>query len=68
MTELNKADCITIKISKAEFAERFSHWECDVLYRDDNIGGGTALSSDEAFSLAYATAREYLGSDWFNND
>lgn len=68
MTELNKNDCLTIKISKAEFAERFSHWEYDVLYKDDEVGGGTSTTSQEAFNAAYSTARDYLGDGWFNND
>jgi hypothetical protein len=65
VTELNKNDCITIKISKAEFAERFSHWECDVFYKDDEIGGGTSPTSGGVFTLAYGIAHDYLGRDWF---
>jgi len=68
VTELNKSDCITIKISKAEFAEEFSHWECDVYYKDDEIGGGTAPTSNGAFDLAYGIAHDYLGHDWFKNN
>ena len=68
MTELNKSDCITIKISKAEFAEEFSHWDCDVYYKDDEIGGGTAPTSNGIFDLAYSIAHDYLGHDWFKDD
>lgn len=37
MTELNKSDCITIKISKAKFAEEFSHWESTVYNNELKI-------------------------------
>lgn len=63
---------VRTEIKKIFHYGRFSHWEMDVFYGDENIGGGTAPTyygvSDMAADIVYEYLKDNGKEGWFDSD
>lgn len=60
---------ITTKISKVFFDGEFSHWEGDVLFNGEEIGGGTSPHYYGISDMLADIASDYINDrSWFKDD
>lgn len=67
-----RVETTRVEVHKVFYDEKFSHWEMDVFYNDENIGGGTAPTyygvSDMAAEILYDYVKDNKQEGWFDND
>ena len=65
-------ESVVVKISKVFYDNEFSHWDMDISYSGEDIGGGTAPTYYGVSDMASEILHDYLSDtnrkDWFDDD
>lgn len=73
ISQPRREEQVRTEIKKVFHYGKFSHWEMDVFYGDENIGGGTAPTYYGVSDMAAEILHEYLSDiekkeGWFDDD